>query len=145
MSQMPPSQMPPSGPTGPMSYQAPPPGAQASQGMAVGSLVCGILSIVTFCGWYLSIPLGIVAIVLGQMAKGKIARGEAGGAGLAKTGVILGAIGIALSVLITILAIVGVTMFGDRMQKELERQQRLQQQGTTQQQQLVIPVPVSML
>jgi hypothetical protein len=128
-----------------VSYQAPPPGAQASQGMAIGSLVCGILSIVTFCGWYLSIPLGIVAIVLGQMAKGKIARGEAGGAGLAKTGVILGAIGIALSVLITILAIVGFTMFGDRMQKEMERQQRLQQQGTTQQQRLVIPVPVSML
>jgi len=137
------SQMPPPGPmpTGPVAYQSPPPGAQASQGLAIGSLVCGILSIVTFCGWYLSIPLGVVAIVLGQIAKGKIARGEAGGAGPAKAGVICGAIGVVLSVLITILAVVGVTMFGNKM-KELERQQRLQQQQstTTTTQRLVVPV-----
>jgi hypothetical protein len=136
MSQMPPG--PP--PTGPVSYQAPPPGAQASQGMAIGSLICGIASIVFFCIWWLSIPLGVVAIVLVQMAKGKIARGEASGAGLAKTGVILGAIGVALSVLITILAIVGITVFGDKL-KELEKQQRMQQQRSTTQQQLVIPMP----
>ena len=140
MSQMPPPGVPP---TGPVSYQTPPPGAQASQGMAIGSLVCGIGSIVLFCIWIVSIPLGIVAIVLGQIAKGKIARGEAGGATLAKTGVILGAIGIALSVLIQILAIVGITVLGNKA-KEFEERERLrqQQQGTTQQQ-LVIPVPVS--
>lgn len=120
------SQMPPPGatPGGPVTYQAPPPGAQASQGMAIGSLICGIASIVFFCVWWLSIPLGIVAVVLAVMAKGKIARGEAGGAGLARAGMICGIIGAVLSLLITILAVVGITMFGDRIQKEAERMQR---------------------
>jgi uncharacterized membrane protein len=118
-----------------MSYQAPPPpGAQANQGMAIGSLICGILSIGFFCIWWLSIPLGIVAVVLAVMAKGKIARGEAGGAGLAKAGMICGIIGAVLSILITVLAIVGISMFGDKV-REMERRQRLQQQqqGTTEQ------------
>lgn len=134
------TQMPP--PTGPVTYQAPPPGAQASQGMAVGSLVCGIASIAFFCVWWLSIPLGIVAVVLAVMAKGKIARGEASGAGLAKAGMICGIIGAGISLLITILAVVGFTMFGSKL-KELEQQQRMQQQqqSTTQQQQLVVPAP----
>jgi len=140
------TQMPPPGPTGPVTYQTPPPNAQANQGMAIASLICGILSLVTFCGWYLSVPLGVVAIVLGQMAKGKVARGEGGGGGLAKAGVICGAIGVALSVLITILAVVGFSLFGSRMKAEIERQQRIQQQqkqGTSQQ--LVVPMPVSSL
>jgi hypothetical protein len=107
--------------------------------MAIGSLICGILSLVVFCIWWLSIPLGIVAIVLGVMAKGKIARGEATGAGLAKAGTICGAIGIALSALLTILAIVGVTMFGDKI-KEMQRQQQQQNRGTTSQE-LVLPAP----
>ena len=32
---------------------------------SIASLVCGIVSIVTCCWWYISIPCGIVAIVLG--------------------------------------------------------------------------------
>lgn len=125
MSQMPPGPTPP----GPMSYQSPPPsGAPLSQGMAIGSLVCGIASIVLFCVWWLSIPLGIVAVVLAVMVKGKIARGEASGAGLAKAGMICGIIGAVLSILITVLAIVGFTMFGDKVKQEMERQQRMQQQ-----------------
>ena len=155
MSQYPPTGPTPGGPmpgapmpTGPVSYQAPPPGAQASQGMAIGSLICGIASIVFFCIWWLSIPLGIVAVVLAVMAKGKIARGEAGGAGLAKAGMICGIIGAVISLLITVLAIVGVTMFGDKLQemqrKQLEQQQRQQQSSPnptpTPTQRLVVPV-----
>ena len=147
------SQYPPTGPTpggpmpsGPTSYQAPP-GAQASQGMAIGSLICGIASIVVFCIWWLSIPLGIVAVVLAVMAKGKIARGEAGGAGLAKAGMICGIIGAVLSLLLVVLAIVGFTMFGDKiqeMQRQQMEQQRQQQSSPsptpTPTQRLVVPV-----
>jgi len=43
-----------------MGYQTPPPGK--SQGLAIGALVCGILSIVLFCFNIVSIPLGIAAI-----------------------------------------------------------------------------------
>ena len=129
MSQYPPTDPTPGGPmpSGAMQYQTP----QPSQGMAIGSLICGIASIVFFCIWWLSIPLGIVAVVLAVMAKGKIARGEAGGAGLAKAGMICGIIGAVLSLLITILAIVGITMFGDKIE-ELQRQQ-LEQQRQQQQ------------
>ena len=147
------SQYPPTGPTpggpmpsGPMSYQTPP-GAQASQGLAIGSLICGIASIVFFCIWWLSIPLGIVAVVLAVMAKGKIARGEAGGAGLAKAGMITGIIGAAISLLLTVLAIVGISMFGDKiqeMQRQQMEQQRQQQSSPsptpTPTQRLVVPV-----
>ena len=149
------SQYPPTGPTpggpmpgapmpgAPMQYQSP----QASQGLAIGSLICGIASIVFFCIWWLSIPLGIVAVVLAVMAKGKIARGEAGGAGLAKAGMICGIIGAVISLLLTVLAIVGVTMFGDKLQ-EMQRQQmeqQRQQQSSpsptpTPTQRLVVPV-----
>ena len=144
------SQYPPGGPagpvpTGPMAYQTPPPGAQASQGLAIGSLICGIASIVFFCIWWLSIPLGIVAVVLAVMAKGKIARGEAGGAGLAKAGMITGIIGAVLSLLLVLLAIVGFTMFGDKMRQEMERQQQRQQNTSPSptpapSQRLVVPV-----
>ena len=136
MSQIPPppGQVPPS-----MSYQSPPPGAQANQGLAIGSLICGIgslvLSIFSFCLWFLSFPLGVVAVVLGFIAKGKAARGEAGGAGLAKAGLITGAIGILLSVIIPLALYAGLSTAGKKLQEEAERQQRLQQQeqGTSQQ------------
>lgn len=129
MSQMPPPTGAP--PTEPMSYQSPPPGAQPSQGLAIGSLVCGILSIGTFCVWWLSVPLGIVAVVLGVMARGKIARGEASGAGLAKAGMICGIIGAVISILLFILAMIGLSMFGKQVE-EWERQQRMQQQQPAQ-------------
>jgi hypothetical protein len=77
------------------------------------------------------VPLGIVAIVLAVMAKGKIARGEAGGAGLAKAGMICGVIGSVVSILFVILVLAGLTVFGDRMQKELEQQRMQEQQQTT--------------
>jgi Na+/H+-dicarboxylate symporter len=117
-------------PGGPVGYGAP----QPSQGLAIASMVCGIASIVLFCVWWLSIPLAIAAVICGILARGKIARGEAAGAGMAKAGLITGIIGAVLAILFVILAIVGFTMFGDQIQKEMEKQQRLQdqqQQSTT--------------
>ena len=67
------SQVPPPMSAPPMGYQNPPPAKP--QGLAVGALICGILSLVLFCFWFVSVPLGIVAIILGVMGKGKAARG----------------------------------------------------------------------
>ena len=133
------SQYPPGGPagpapTGPMSYQTPP-GAGASQGLAVASLICGILSILSLCFWFVSIPLGIIAVILAVVARGKIARGEAGGAGLAKGGMICGIIGAALSLLLTIAAWAGLSMLGSWAEKQrvdFERQQQQQSVPDTQ-------------
>lgn len=129
MGQMSP-QIPP--PTGPVSYQSPAPGAQASTGLAMGSLICGVVSIVlslfSMCIWFLSLPLAIVAVVLGIVARGKIARGEAGGAGLAKAGLITGILGILLSVIIPTVTYFGLRAAGDKLQQEADRMQREMEQ-----------------
>ena len=77
-------------PYGGVSY-APP-----NSSMAIVSLVTGILGLTIF-------PLigSIIALITGSMAKKEIraSRGALGGEGMAKAGVILGWIGIALSIL----------------------------------------------
>jgi hypothetical protein len=116
-----------------MGYQTP--GASKPQGLAIGALVCGILSLVLFCMWFVSIPLGIVAIILGVIGKGKAARGEAGGEGLAKTGMILGIVGSVLAILWLILVFAGVSFLGSKAeelqrkaQQEVERMEKEQKQ-----------------
>lgn len=81
-----------------MSYQTPPEGEYYSaptSPMAVISLVAGILGISFF-------PLigSIVAVIIGPMARREIreSRGALSGDGLATAGIVLGWIGIALSV-----------------------------------------------
>ncbi len=63
---------------------------------AIISLVAGIAGLTVF-----PVIGSIVAVILGHMAKGEIARsgGTLGGAGAASAGLILGYIGIALAVL----------------------------------------------
>ena len=131
------SQFPPPAGAPPMGYQTP--GANKPQRLAIGALICGILSLVLFCFWFVSIPLGIVAVILGIIGKGKAQRGEAGGEGLAKTGMILGIVGLVLSAILTIAAFAGMSFLGskaEQMQKELERkaqemEQQQQQHGGT--------------
>ncbi len=62
----------------------------------VASLVLGIISIVTILFWYLSLPTGITAIVLGVKSYKKA------GKGLGLAGMITGIIGTALCLLIYI-------------------------------------------
>lgn len=119
------SQVPPPMGGAPVGYQTP--GPNKPQGMAIAALICGILSIVLVCVNILSIPLGIAAIVLGIIGRGKAQRGEAGGEGLAKTGMILGIVGIALAILLTILAYAGMSFLGGKA-REIEQQMQQQQQ-----------------
>ena len=91
----------------PSSGYNPPPGGSSngyygqppSQGFGIASMVCGILALVTCCIWCLSVPLGIVSIVLGilQIQK-KTAKG------MAIAGIVCSAIGILLTALISIYA-----------------------------------------
>ena len=68
-----------------------------NSGLAIGSLVCGILSLLC-C---MSIVAGPAAIVLGVMARREIDRsgGRLGGRGMALAGIIMGSIGAALGLL----------------------------------------------
>ena len=75
--------------------------ASATNGLAVASLVLGII---TLCG------IGsILAVIFGYIGKGQIDRsgGTQSGRGLAIAGIVLGWVGIGLLVLFIVLAIIG--------------------------------------
>jgi hypothetical protein len=83
-------------------YESRPPGGPPSSGFAITSMVLGIVSLTIFCAWYVSFPCAIVAIVLGAVAKTKIARGEAGGGGMANAGIVCGIIAVSLGILLVV-------------------------------------------
>ena len=84
-------------------------------GMAVASLVLGILGLLT-SAFLLGGLLGLVAIILGIIALGKIKRGEAGGRGMALGGIITGI----LALLVTILIVVTVGAFFANNKDEID-------------------------
>ncbi len=104
----------------PPGYGPPPgtgPGASAGYGVpknstkAVVALVIGIISpILGFCCAFFGL-VGIAAVVLGRQAQKEIATGGGmlTGEGMAKAGVVLGIIGAAIAVVMTILNIVLLT------------------------------------
>ena len=78
---------------------------EPSNGLAIGALVVGILSIPGACCCYSSIPLGIAAIIMGVMAmnKAKLSPESHGGRGMAMGGLVCGIVGIAMTILAFIL------------------------------------------
>ncbi len=69
------------------------------KGMAVASLVLGILGVLT-AFFLLGGLLGLVAVILGFVALGKIKKGEADGRGLAIGGIVTGAIALVLTLIL---------------------------------------------
>lgn len=83
-------------------FQAPPPGTGTqSKGLAIGSLVCGILS----CLCCFSVITGPIGVVLGFIARKKATEDPQnyGGDGLALGGMITGALGFVIGVALIIL------------------------------------------
>ena len=64
------------------------------KGFAIASMVLGLVSIVLFCVWFISIPCGILAIIFGILAFSSSKKG------MAITGFITGGIGIFISFII---------------------------------------------
>lgn len=75
------------------------------KGFCIASLVLGIVALVFFCLWYISIPCGILAVIFGILGIKTINKG------MAIAGLITGAIGLVISTLI----IVGLFIFGFAM------------------------------
>lgn len=69
-------------------------------------MVVGIVSVALCLYWFLAIPLGIVAVILGV-----IARGRGVGAGMALAGIITGAVGFVLGLILAILTFAGGSFF----------------------------------
>lgn len=92
--------------TQPPPPQTPPPeGGTRTNGFAVASLVCGIAAYVVF---FASVILVILAVVFGHLARRQIraSGGVQRGNGLAMAGLILGYIGIGLTIVgVVILAV----------------------------------------
>lgn len=78
--------------------------------MAIGSLVCGILSFFT-CG-----VLGIVAIILGFLGLGKAKEQNGNGKGMAIGGMVTGALGI----LIGVFLLFTVILVGNEVENDLD-------------------------
>lgn len=91
----PPPGVPPSG-APQIVYQTTP-----SNGMAVASLVLGILTVVLSWTVWLAWILGVLAIVFGAIGRGKARQGAPNG-GMATAGLILGIVGFVLSILIVV-------------------------------------------
>lgn len=70
---------------------------QSGEGIAVASMVLGILSLILFGVPFLDVILSLIALILGIIAKTK------GNSGMAIAGIIMGIIGLLLSALIIVL------------------------------------------
>lgn len=73
-------------------------------GFGIASMICGIVSLIGCCGlWYVSIPCAIAAIVLGIV---QIVKNES--KGMAVAGIVCGAIGLLLTIVVIILVAIFV-------------------------------------
>ena len=77
------------------------------KGMGVASLVLGIVSLVMFCIWYLSLPCGIVGLILGVVSMNK-AKSVGMRNGTAVGGLVCSCIALGLTILVYVLAIIGL-------------------------------------
>ncbi|RYD59207.1 MAG: DUF4339 domain-containing protein [Verrucomicrobiaceae bacterium] len=99
------------------------PGQKQSQGLAIGSMVCGILAFIGCCAWYFAGPLGLVAVILGHIAISKIKANPVanGGKGMARTGLILGYLGLVASILLAVFTIWFMTLSPAEKEKLLQQ------------------------
>jgi len=81
---------------GPVSTPAP----ASGKGLAIASLILGILSLCASVGWFCGGPLSIVGLILGFLGRKPASKG------LATAGIILSAVGLVLTVIFFILGIV---------------------------------------
>jgi hypothetical protein len=82
--------------------------APSTQNNTLGllALILGIAAIPLTCCFYIGVPVGIAAIVLGYLGKQKAERGEASNRGQAVAGLICGAVAVGLAIVLIILTVV---------------------------------------
>jgi hypothetical protein len=92
---------------------------QGSPGLAIASLICGILSIITCCCLLLNGPLSLAAVVMGGIV---LANPNAGGRGMAIGGIITGGIG-----LLWLIFAVVINLLNPDLARQIEQMQQMQQ------------------
>ncbi|BDH56943.1 DUF4190 domain-containing protein [Tsukamurella sp. PLM1] len=81
-----------------------------TNGLAIASLICGVVSMVLFCFWGAGLLVAIPAVVMGVLAMKQIRLSGQEGHGMALAGVITGSIGLVISLCYLILVIIGLTL-----------------------------------
>ena len=84
-------------------YQQPAP--KKDQALSIGALVCGIMSVILCCVFYIALPISIVGVILGILSLKK----KKDGRNMAIIGIVLSSIGL----LIAIIAIIGLIVLGN--------------------------------
>ena len=80
--------------------------ANDKKGFSIAALVLGIIAIVLCCIWYVSIPCGIIALILGIIGLKSSKRG------MSIAGIITGVIGMILSIVLVVsIVLLGVSIF----------------------------------
>ena len=91
-----------------------------SSALAIASLVCGILGVLTGIFIFSGLSLGLAGIVLGIVALVKVKNGTASGKGMAIGGIVTGALGMIVAVVVLILGLIGIGMLGDCAEKAVQ-------------------------
>lgn len=86
-----------------------------SQGLAIASLVLGILAIITCPVPYISIVLGVIAIILGAVSVKTKGRKKA------ISGIVTGSVGVVLAILVFVMTLVALPAL-QKNQRDLARQ-----------------------
>lgn len=109
MTQPPPPPPYPGGYVEPGPYAVPVAAPAPSNTLSLISMIVGIVSAVASCLCFVSIPTGVVAVILGFVGRNQINRsgGTQRGSGMALAGILTGAFGTAIGVLFIILWLAG--------------------------------------
>ena len=91
--------------------------AAPRNGLGTAALVVGILAVLGVITVFGGVVLGLVALVLGLVARGRVKRGEATNGGAALAGVILGVVAMLLSIGIVV---AGVSILNSDSGKKLQ-------------------------
>ncbi|MEU1225426.1 DUF4190 domain-containing protein [Streptomyces sp. NPDC005828] len=109
-----------------MSYdtQVPPAAPQVMRnGLGTAALILGIIGTISgfmpFLFWLAGI-LGVIALILGLVGKGRVKRGEASNKGAALTGAILGLVSLILSVVGIVIVVTAVSDAVDQIDKGIK-------------------------
>ncbi len=120
--QYPPSYPPPPPPYYPPPYQVQPPGypgfpdpydpyrvtTAPNNNLAIGSLVASVLGFPLLAACYSGVAAWVIGIVLGIVALNQIKRTNQSGRGMAIAGIAVGASGLAISVIISLIMLIAV-------------------------------------
>ena len=82
-------------------------------GLAIASLVCGILGVLTGIFIFSGLSLGLAGIVLGIVALVKVKNGTASGKGMAIGGIVTGALGMIVAAVVLVLGLIGIGLLSE--------------------------------